>query len=154
MKLEQRFSLPWLLVGAVVACAWCSFLSGLGGWITGRDLAAREQQARFATAIAARSDLPQLGVIVTRLDRSGPAARGGVQRGDTIVAIDGVHVEGARDLRDQLRSFRPGDTIRLTLVSDRGEETVSLKLDSFPGDNQRPYLGVYYTARGDDPADL
>ena len=154
MKLEQRVSLPWLLAGVVIACAWCSFLSGLGGWIMGRDLAGREQQAQFATAIAARSDLPQLGVLVTRLDRTGPAARGGIQRGDSIVAIDGVHVEGARDLRDQLRSFRAGDTVRLTVMGDRGEETVSLKLDPFPGDSQRPYLGIYYTARGEDPADL
>lgn len=155
MKLERRVPLPWLIAGAVVACAWCSFLSGLGGWVMGRDLAGREQQAMFATEIAARDDLPPLGVMVTRLDRTGPAARAGVQRGDMIVALDGVHVEDARDLRDQLRSFRSGDTVRLTLLRERdAAQDISVRLDAFPDDNQRPYLGIYYTARAEEPADL
>ena len=45
MKLDRRMSVPWLLAGALIACAWCSFLSGIGGWIMGRDLAQREQQS-------------------------------------------------------------------------------------------------------------
>jgi PDZ domain-containing secreted protein len=155
MKLERRLPLPWLVVGIVVACIWCSFLSGLGGWIMGRDLAGREQEALFATQIAGRSNLPPLGVLITRLDRTGPAAAAGIQRGDTIVAIDGAHIEDARDLRDRLRTYHSGDTLRLTILRDQGgEEDVSLRLDPFPGDSRRPYLGVYFTARGDEPADI
>ena len=155
MKLERRLPLPWLIVGIVVACIWCSFLSGLGGWIMGRDLAGREQQELLATAIAERADLPPLGVLVTRLDRTGPAALGGIHRGDTIVAIDGAHIEDARDLRDHLRTYHSGDTVRLTVLRDvGGEEDVMLKLAAFPGDSRRPYLGVYFTARGDEPADV
>jgi hypothetical protein len=29
-----------------------------------------------------------------------------------------------------------------------------VRLDTFPDDNQRPYLGIYYTARAEEPADL
>ncbi len=48
-----------------------------------------------------------------------------------------------------------GGTVRLTLLRDTGGEAdLSLTLDPFPGDTRRPYLGVYYTARGDEPADL
>lgn len=154
MKLERRLPLPWLVIGTVVACIWCSFLSGLSGWIMGRDLAGREQQALFATAITERSGLPPLGVLVIRLDRTGPAALNGIQRGDTIVAIDGVHVEDARDLRDRLRAYHSGDTVRLTILREVGQQDVSLRLDPFPGDSRRPYLGVYFTARGDEPADI
>lgn len=155
MKLERRLPLPWLIAGTVAACVWCSFLSGLGGWIMGRDLAGREQQALFATEIAGRADLPPLGVLVTRLDRTGPAALAGIQRGDTIVAIDGTHLEAARDLRDQLRTYHSGDSVRLTVLREvGGQEDVSLKLAPFPGDSRRPYLGVYYTARGDEPGDI
>jgi PDZ domain-containing secreted protein len=154
MKLERRVSLPWLLAGALIACAWCSFLSGLGGWIMGRDLAGREQQALLETAAGGRTSLPPLGVLVTRLDRAGPAAAAGIQRGDTIMAINGAHIEDARDLRDQLRTYRSGDTVRLTVLGETGETDVGVKLDVFPGDGRRPYLGVYYTARGEDPADL
>ena len=154
MKLERRLPLPWLVIGTVGACIWCSFLSGLGGWIMGRDLAGREQQALFATTIAERAGLPPLGVLVIRLDRNSPAALGGIERGDTIVAIDGAHVEDARDLRDRLRSYHAGDTVRVTIQRDAGEQDVSLRLDPFPGDSRRPYLGVYYTARADEPADI
>jgi hypothetical protein len=154
MKLERRVPLPWLLAGAVVACAWCSLLSGLGGWYMARDMASREQQALVATEVAARTDLPPLGVLVTRVDRTGPAARAGIMRGDEIVAIDGVQIQDARDLRDRLRTARPGDTVRLTLLRDRGDADVSVQLASFPDDSRQPYLGVYYTARGDEPADL
>jgi S1-C subfamily serine protease len=153
MKVGRRASLPWLLVGAVILCAWCSFLSGLGGWIMGQDLARREEQAKFATASTLGQDRPPLGVLVVRLDRSGPAARIGIASGDTIVAINGAHVESARDLHDQLLSYRPGDVVRLTVLRDR-EMDIPVRLEAFPGDTTRPYLGIYYTARGDEPADL
>ena len=153
MKIGRRASLPWLIAGAVILCAWCSFLSGLGGWIMGQDLARREEQATFATASTLRKDLPPLGVLVVRLDRSGPAARAGIESSDTITAINGAHVESARDLRDQLLRYRPGDVVRLTVLRER-EQDVPVRLEAFPGDGSRPYLGVYYTARGDEPADL
>jgi hypothetical protein len=153
MKLERRVPLPWLIAGAVVACAWCSLLSGLGGWFMARDMAARERTL-LETEVAARDDLLPLGVLVTRLDRAGPASRAGVARGDLIVAIEGIHIEDARDLRDHLRSYSPGEVVRLTLLRERAEEEVAVRLEPFPGDGRLPYLGVYYTARGDEPADL
>jgi PDZ domain-containing secreted protein len=153
MRVGRRASLPWLLAGAAIACAWCSFLSGLGGWIMGQDLARREEQASFATAGAVRQDRPPLGVLVVRLERDGPAARAGIQSDDTITAIGGARVESARDLRDQLLRYRPGDIVRLTVLRDR-QEDVPVRLAPFPGDSARPYLGIYYTARGDEPADL
>src|SRR5437667_7988939 len=118
MKIDRRAPLPWLVSGAVILCAWCSLLSGLGGWIMGQDLTRREEQARFATAIIDRQNRPPLGVLVVRLDRAGPAAHAGVQPDDMIVAINGAHVESARDLRDRLLSYRVGDTVRLTLLRD------------------------------------
>jgi len=153
MKIGRRASLPWLFAGAIIFCAWCSFLSGLGGWIMGQDLARREEQARFATASTLRPDRPPLGVLVVRLDRSGPAARAGLESNDTITAINGTHVESARDLRDQLLSYRPGDVVRLTVMRDR-EQDIAVRLDAFPGESGRGYLGIYYTARADEPADL
>jgi membrane-associated protease RseP (regulator of RpoE activity) len=153
LKIGRRASLPWLFAGAAIVCAWCSFLSGMGGWIMGQDLARREEQAKFATAGASQQDRVPLGVLVVRLDRSGPAERVGIQPGDTITAINGAQVESARDLRDQLLRYRPGDIVRLTVLRQR-EEDLTVRLEPFPGDGARPYLGIYYTARGDEPADL
>jgi membrane-associated protease RseP (regulator of RpoE activity) len=154
MRLERRGLLPWLILGMTVLCLWCSFLSGVGGWLAGSDIAAREARARYEATSVAGGDLPELGVLVTRLDRGGPAAEAGVVRGDVIVAINGEHVQDARDLRMQLGAHRAGETVRLTLLSEQGEQDVSVRLAPYPGDARRPYLGVYYTARGDEPADL
>jgi PDZ domain-containing secreted protein len=153
MRLGRRAALPWVVGGALILCLWCSFLSGLGGWIMGQDLARREEQARFATASTLRQDRPPLGVLITRLDRDGPAATAGLRAGDTVVAINDMQVESARDLRDRVLGFHPGDIVRLTVLRDR-EEDVNVRLQPFPNDNGRPYLGIYYTARGDEPADL
>ena len=154
MKLERRGPLIWFLVGAVLVCAWCSGLSGVGGWIMGQDLARRAARAEFATSVAASEGLPVLGVLVTRLDRTGPATRAGIQRGDTIIAINGTRVQDARDLRDQLHTFRAGDVVRLLVLREANQSNISVRLDPFPGDNGQPYLGIYFTARGDEPADL
>ncbi len=139
---------------AALLCAWCGVFAGVGGWVAGRDMGRREARLELSATAAVQPVLPELGVLVTRLDRSGPAARAGVARGDVIVAIDGVYVQDARDLRDQLLRYRAGDTVRLTLLRDRGEQTVNVVLDAFPGNPRMPYLGVYYTARGEEPADL
>lgn len=154
MKLDRRVSLPWLALIAVIACAWCSAMSGVAGLITGRDMARREASVQMATAVSAGLDLPPLGVLVTRLDRGGPADRGGVERGDLIVRLNGAQVQDVNDLRDRLLALAVGQRVRLTLLRGQDERSLDVVLGTFPGDPQRPYLGVYFTARAEDPADL
>ncbi|MCS6939158.1 MAG: PDZ domain-containing protein [Roseiflexaceae bacterium] len=156
--MTEGVSRPWWIAGLIAAiaflCIWCGVFAGIGGWVAGRDIGRREARLELSATAALQPVLPELGVLVTRLDRNGPAARAGVARGDVIVAIEGVYVQDARDLRDQLLRYRAGDTVRLTILRDRDEQTVSVALGAFPGNPRLPYLGVYYTARGEEPADL
>ncbi|MFN8566222.1 MAG: hypothetical protein U0Z44_01605 [Kouleothrix sp.] len=55
----------------MAACAWWP-AQRPGRLDHGPDLAGREQQALYETEIAQQKDLPPLGVLVTRLDRTGP----------------------------------------------------------------------------------
>lgn len=153
MQFERRAPLVWGIIGVVLFCAWCSVLSGIGGWLVGRDMGRRAAHTEQATA-AAQINLPPLGVLVTRLDRTGAAASVGIMRGDMIVAIDGMHVQDARDLREALDNYRPGDYVRLSVLRGQSEQQVMVQLDPFPGQQDKPYLGIYYTARGEEPADL
>ncbi len=143
MTLGRRTSI-WLVIGSIVLCSWCTLLSGVGGWLMGHDLGQREMRAQL---------LPETGVMITRVERGGPAARAGIQRGDTIIAVNGVAVEDVPALRDELWRYKPGDTVALTYRHDLGEGVTQVQLESHPG-TQRPYLGIYYTARADEPADL
>jgi S1-C subfamily serine protease len=138
----------------VLLCSWCSFLSGAGGWLIGADIAQRDARVHFAATATADSKLPPLGVLVTRLDRGGPADRAGVMRGDVIVRIDGAEVQDARDVRDVLGHHQPGEHIRLTLDRGDGPRDVQVNLTAFPNDARRAYLGIYYTARAEEPGDL
>jgi membrane-associated protease RseP (regulator of RpoE activity) len=154
MNWNRRITLPWLLFGSVVICAWCTLLSGVGGWIMGYDLATREATIEQATALADLPPLPPLGVVVTRLEREGPAERAGLLRGDIITSLNNTLVESPRDLRELLSAFEPGDTVQLGLVRQRSEQVIAVQLATFPDDSLRPYLGIYFTARPDEPADI
>ncbi|MGB9751470.1 MAG: hypothetical protein C0183_11680 [Roseiflexus castenholzii] len=153
-SLDRRWWTAGLIASTALLCVWCGVFAGIGGWVAGRDIGRREARLELSATAAAQPVLPDLGVLVTRLDRSGPAARAGVARGDVIVAIEGVYVQDARDLRNEILRYRVGDTIRLTILRDQSEQPMNVVLGAFPGNPRLPYLGVYYTARGEEPADL
>ncbi|GAB4110929.1 MAG: hypothetical protein Fur005_17580 [Roseiflexaceae bacterium] len=154
MSIGRRLALTAAAVGVIVLCGWCSLLSGIGGWMIGSDIAGREAGVRFRATATAGAVLPPLGMLVTRLERGGPAAQAGIVRGDIVVAADGAPVQDARDLQTSLKRLRPGDRIRLTIDRGDGPRDIEVTLGSFPDAAERPYLGIYFTARAEEPADL
>jgi putative serine protease PepD len=66
------------------------------------------------------------GAVVQQLSPTGPAAKAGVQQGDTITAVNGTSISGAEDLLTILAHHKPGDTVSLKL--DRGGSTVHVQL--------------------------
>jgi S1-C subfamily serine protease len=67
--------------------------------------------------LARQYDLPvREGILVRQVEPGSPAARAGLQLADIITQIDGQRVTTSGDLRRILRSRRPGDTVRLTVV--------------------------------------
>lgn len=154
MRRERRWWWIGLAIGAGILCIWCGLFAAVGGWVAGRDIGRREARIEIRTTTATQAELPELGVLVTRVDRTGPAMRAGIVRGDLIVALGATRVQDARDLRDLLATRNPGDTVILTVLRDRTEQNITVILDAFPGTPRAPYLGVYYTARGEEPADL
>ena len=67
--------------------------------------------------LAQQYNLPvREGIIVRSVDPGTPAARAGLQPADIITRIDDQPVTTSGDLRRVLRSRRPGDQVRLTVV--------------------------------------
>lgn len=110
----------------------------------GYDLGRRETRAEL---------LPDTGVLVVRVERGGPADLAGIGRNDTIIAVNGSTVEDIPALRATLARYRPGDEVTVAYRHDTGEQVTRVRLGRFPGSDQ-PYLGIYYTARAEEPADL
>lgn len=79
----------------------------------------------------------------------GSAAEGVVERGDTIVAIDGEPVLLSSDLVGIIRSHQPGDELELTVERHEaeGQETVSVELGAREDDPAVPLMGVEVQTR-------
>jgi S1-C subfamily serine protease len=72
------------------------------------------------------------GAGVAEVVSGGPAAKAGMKAGDVIVQVDGTQIRSANDLTNALQSHKPGDTIKVTVVSSSGQRTVSLTLGTRP----------------------
>ncbi len=58
------------------------------------------------------------GVVISTIDKAGPAARAGVHPGDAVVAINGEAVNTSRGLIRAVALVTPGDNARLTVRRD------------------------------------
>lgn len=60
------------------------------------------------------------GAQVSKVDAGGPAAKAGLQDGDIITQVNGDQVSGPTELLSAIRSFAPGQTIKLTVTGPNG----------------------------------
>lgn len=141
----------WLAAGLLVVCGWCTLLSGMSGWLMGYDLGWREGRVEQLASVQVAP--VGTGVLVIRVQRGSPADRAGITRNDMITAVNGILVEDVPALRSEILRYQPGDDIEITIIHERGEVTTEVKLERFPNSDE-PYLGIYYTARAEEPADI
>jgi S1-C subfamily serine protease len=73
------------------------------------------------------------GVTVAGVRDDGPAADAGLQRGDTITAIDGTTIGSLDDLQQALDGHAPGDHVTVTRATANGQsDTVTVTLVAGP----------------------
>jgi S1-C subfamily serine protease len=72
------------------------------------------------------------GALVADVQSNGPADRAGIEAQDVITAVGSKEVKTGGDLLSALRNYKPGDTIRLTVVRGGTESTMDVTL----GDRQ------------------
>ncbi|MFF6803166.1 trypsin-like peptidase domain-containing protein [Streptomyces sp. NPDC012616] len=63
----------------------------------------------------------------------GPGARAGLRAGDVVTQVDGQRVHSGEELIVRTRAHRPGDRLRLTILRDGAERTLTLVLGSSGG---------------------
>ena len=68
------------------------------------------------------------GVVVLFVDRTSPASRAGLARGDIITSIAGQPITSGGDLRRLLRARQPGDTVTAEVIRGRRRTTLSIRL--------------------------
>jgi serine protease Do len=69
------------------------------------------------------------GALVRSVTPGGAAAKAGVKPGDVIVAYNGKPVKKNDDLVAMVVATKPGSTVPLRVIRDRGEQTLSVTVD-------------------------
>ena len=74
------------------------------------------------------------GVLVNSVDANGPAEKAGVHVGDVITMVNGVRVDNANALRNQIAGTPPGTEVTLTVLRDGAEQQLRARLTELPAD--------------------
>ncbi len=88
------------------------------------------------------------GVIVSSIDPTGPAADSGLQPADVVVAVEGVPVATAQQLKNQVRSKSIGEPVKLSVVRMDQRLEFSVAPAEWPSRNVVPKISKKKQRRG------
>ncbi len=105
-----------------------------------------ETAARIVAQLVARGSISRgwLGVsvddrdgtvVVSGLDRSGPAARAGIRPGDALLAVNGERIDTARGLIRAVAGVTPGDQAVVTIRRQGREVDLSVAVGRRPAES-------------------
>ena len=75
------------------------------------------------------------GALVNEVTQGGPAAKAGLQNGDTILTVNGAKVADSRDLARKIAAFPPNATTDVAVLRAGKEQTIAVKLGDFKDAN-------------------
>jgi serine protease Do len=74
------------------------------------------------------------GALVSNVDAGGPAAKGGLQAGDVIVAFGGKPIESSGELPALVAGTKPGEAVDLRVVRNGAEQSVKVTIGEMPAE--------------------
>ncbi len=74
------------------------------------------------------------GALVAEPQAGSPAAKAGIQSGDVITSLDDNQIHDARELARRIGTLAPGTTVKLGVIHQGEEKTVSLTLGTLPNE--------------------
>lgn len=102
-----------------------------GGKVARGFIGVQIQPVTDELAAAIGLDSPR-GALVAEAQSGGPAAKAGIRRGDTIVAINGEQVKDARDVSRRIANVAPGSKVSLTVLREGHTRDVSFDVGRQP----------------------
>jgi serine protease Do len=90
------------------------------------------------------------GAVVVEPQPDGPAVKAGILSGDVITSVNGQPVKDARDLAKQIRTMAPDSTIKLVVLRQGEEKTISVTLGELPNEGQARASVEDHENAGDD----
>jgi serine protease Do len=68
------------------------------------------------------------GALIAEPQAGSPASKAGIKAGDVVLSIDGSAVKDARDLARKIAEMKPGSAIKLGIMRNGSEQTLTLTL--------------------------
>jgi serine protease Do len=76
------------------------------------------------------------GALVSEPQPDSPALKAGIQSGDVITSVDGAPIHDARELARHIGTMAPGASVKVGLIHQGQEKTVTLTLGTLPNEKQ------------------
>ena len=97
--------------------------------------------------IAKKYNLDKIeGVFIGKVQSDGAAALAGLKDNDIIISIDGLAVNSAAELQEQISRHRPGDKVAVLVKRDNKKKPFNVTLRNKHGDTE--------IVKGDNPEDI
>jgi serine protease Do len=74
------------------------------------------------------------GALVTEPQADGPAAKAGIVSGDLIQSVNDQEVKDSRDLAKKIAAIKPGSSVKLGILRNGSQQTVSLTVAKMPNE--------------------
>ncbi len=74
------------------------------------------------------------GALIESVEKDGPADKAGLRVKDVITKIDGKQVGSAVELRHTVEVMEPNDTVKVTIVRDKKDKVIEVKLAELPSE--------------------
>ena len=78
------------------------------------------------------------GALIDDVTKGSAAADAGIEVKDVIVEVDGKAIRNALDLRNAVQAIAPGKQVKVVVVRDKKQKTLTVKLDEAPSDSGAP----------------
>jgi putative serine protease PepD len=103
----------------------------IAGQLIGQGKVINSHRAWLGVEVAATTSG---GLLVTKVETGGPAAKAGIRAGELVTAVQGTATPDPATLADVLAGLRPGQTVRVEVARPGGaRRTVRVTLGQFPG---------------------
>lgn len=82
----------------------------------------------------------EAGVGIHEVIKDGPAESGGLRAGDVVTSVNGQSVSKVEELQSIISRTKPGDTVKMTVVSyrNKNKRTLRVKIGELPTDDKQP----------------
>ncbi len=77
------------------------------------------------------------GVLITQVERGGPADKGGVKLGDVLLTVNGKRVEDSTAMLNSIATLQPGEDARLKVYRNQAENELTVTIGRRPRPQQR-----------------